>query len=497
MQPDNPAKPTFQTGVPASPTQPPGRPDAAPGGSLRQRAKRGAIILVASQMVGQVMRLGGNLVLTRLLVPEAFGLMTIVNIFLSGIQMFSDVGIKPSIVQNKMGNDRRFLDTAWTIQVIRGFGIFIVACLLAYPVAYLFYDLPILAWMLPVAALTAVIFGFESTKVHTASRNLQLGREMSLQLGAQAAGIGLMALIAYLYFYEPGRESTGDDYSGAWALVIGMVLMALIRSGLSHVVFPGKCNRFAWDRECLGELISFGKWIFLGTVVMFLANNMDRLLLSKFITPEMLGVYQIAFMLTNMPTILIRRFGNKVVFPAVSRRADMDRAKLNQKLQENQKRLALVMAVPVIVLVCAGDWIVQLGWDDRYLSAGWMTSVLGFGLWVAMLRATVGPALLAIGKPQYQFYGNIGRLVWSGVVAGGVFLLLEHLGYNGLPGFIVAFTLAELPAYAITAWGIAREKLTLWRQDLVFTGLLFVALAVILGGRYALGGGLPFTTGSG
>lgn len=489
----DPLQPTMNTEITAKPNadsgngDPPGTADlspATPAGepkprSLRQQAKRGAVILIISQIIGQMMRLASNLVLTRLLMPEHFGIMVKVNIFVAGINMFSDLGIKPSIVQNKLGDDRKFLDTAWTIQVIRGFAVWLVASLLAFPVAYGVYDQPILAQLLPVAAISSIFLGFMSTKAHTASRNLQLGREMALQLGCNLVGLAVMAILAYYY-------------RNVWSLVIGTVIISVLRSSLSHVVFPGPLNHFAWDRGSLDELIKFGKWIFLGTVVLFLANNMDRLLLTGLINDKTLGVYQIAFMLSSMPSMLLKRFGNKVIFPAVSRRQDIDRQVLNQKLLQNQKRLAFVMVIPVIVLVCAGDWIVELGWDDRYTDAGWMASFLGFGLWVAMLRATVGPALLAIGKPQYQFFGNIGRLLWSGLIAGGAFYLFEYLGYNGLVGFILAFSLAELPAYVIVAWGIAREKITLWRQDLKFTVMLLIALAVILGGRYALGWGLPW-----
>jgi len=470
------------TANPADDAHPPAdreQPTAPPaGGSIKQRAKRGAIILILSQFVGQFFRLASNLVLTRLLMPEAFGLMAIVNIYIAGINMFSDLGIKPSIVQNKLGDDPRFLNTAWTIQVIRGVGVWAVACLLAYPLAYGLYDKPILMQLLPVAALSSIFLGFQSTKLHTAARHLQLGREMALLLGSQLTGLILMGVLAYIY-------------RSVWALVLGTLTISVLTSVLSHFVFPGPKNRFCWDRAALSELVNFGKWIFFGTVVMFLATNIDRLLLSTLITTEMLGIYQIAFMITSMPNTLIKRFGNKVVFPAVSRRADIDRGVLNQKLLQNQKRLALVMVLPVMTLVCAGDWIVRLGWEGKFEQAGWMASILGFGLWMAMLRAPVGPALLAIGKPQYQFYANIGSLLWSALVATGGFYLY------GMPGFLVAFALCELPAYLIVSIGIAKEKLSLWKQDVKLTALLLLAIAAVLAGRYALGWGLPFVPASG
>lgn len=461
-------------------------PDATPTddpvrhGSLKQRAKRSAVIVVISQFVGQFLRLASNLVLTRLLVPEHFGLMAMVNIFIAGINMFSDIGIRPSIVQNKRGDDPAFLNTAWTMQVIRGFCIWAVACLIAYPIGrwqWLYPEMPMLTVLLPVAGFSAVIMGFQSTKVFTAGRHVMLGREMAMQLGCNFVGLCAMALLAYIY-------------RNVWSLVFGTLIIGALNSLFSHIVFPGPNNRFAWDRECLGELVRFGKWVFLGTVVLFFANNLDRLLLGKLISADTLGVYSIAFMLATTPSTLIKRFGNKVVFPVISRKQDIDRADLTGKLLRNQKRLGLVMAVPVVVLVCAGDWIVELLWTQEYHEAGWMTSILGISLWIAALRTTSTPALLALGKPQYGFWANIGRLVWTGVAAWWGFQLF------GLVGFVLAYALSELPAYLVMAYGTSREKIRMWPQDLLLTIGLIVVLAAVILGRYALGGGVPYMPGS-
>ncbi|MGB0768282.1 MAG: oligosaccharide flippase family protein [Phycisphaeraceae bacterium] len=454
--------------------EPPAQPMAdAQHGSLRSRAKRGTAIFAVSQIIGQLMRLGSNLLLTRLLVPEHFGIMALVNIYISGINMFSDLGIRQSIVQNKLGDDQRFLNTAWTVQVIRGFAVWLIACILAFPIAYGVYDLPILAQLLPVAALASVALGFQSTKASTASRHLLLGREMSIQLGCNVIGIAVMAAIAYYY-------------QTVWSLVIGGVVNATLKSALTHVVFPGPNNRFAWDRESLGELIRFGKWVFMGTVVVFVANNVDRLALSKLITTEMLGIYQIAFMLSNLPSMLIKRFGNDVVFPIVSRQAEQSRESIRQKLLKNQRKLALLMSMPVLLLVCGGDVVVELLWDDRYREAGWMTSILGLGMWIGMLYSTSQPALMALGKPQYGMFLNLARVIWVGLVAWAGF----H--YFGLIGFLVAFGLSELPAYLVVAYATTREKIAMWRQDVWMTALMLLAVGAVVMIRYSLTGDIPF-----
>src|SRR5882757_5806108 len=127
--------------------------------SLETRALRGSLWALAGHAGGQLLRLGGNLVLWRLLYAEAFGLMAIVNVFMQGLAMFSDVGIGPSIIQSDRGDDPDYLNTAWTIQALRGFALFAVAALAAVPVAH-FYGEPELATLIPLVSAGSILSGF-------------------------------------------------------------------------------------------------------------------------------------------------------------------------------------------------------------------------------------------------------------------------------------------------------------------------------------------------
>ena len=197
--------------------------------SLRAKAIRGSVWTILGYGTGQVLRLGSNLILTRLLFPEAFGLMALVNVFMQGLAMFSDVGIGPSIIQNKRGDDPVFLNTAWTIQVVRGVALWIVSCLIAWPVAKL-YGQPMLFQLLPVAGLTALIAGFNSTSLFTCNRNLALGRLTILDFVTQVISISVMCFWAWLF-------------PSVWALVGGGLTGAFIKMILSHTTLPGSAGK--------------------------------------------------------------------------------------------------------------------------------------------------------------------------------------------------------------------------------------------------------------
>ena len=152
--------------------------------SLKKLAIRGTVWTIASYGASQLLRLGSNLILTRLLFPKLFGLMALINILIIGLHLFSDIGVGPSIIQNKRGNDPDFLNTAWSLQVIRGFGLWFFCVLIAWPVAK-FYGEPQLFWLLPVVGISTMIAGFNSTSLFTLNREMALGKLAVFDLGTQ------------------------------------------------------------------------------------------------------------------------------------------------------------------------------------------------------------------------------------------------------------------------------------------------------------------------
>ncbi len=202
--------------------------------------------------------------------------MALVNVFITGLTMFSDVGIGPSIIQNPRGDDPPFLNTAWTIQVVRGFALGIAGAVLAAPVAS-FYGEPELLYLVPVVALNSIISGFNSTSVVLATRHIKLERITVVDLVSQA--LGLLAMIGWALLYR-----------NIWALVIGGNVSTLARLVLSHTYLRGVRNRFVWDKECARALLSFGRWIFFSTLLTFAVSQSDRLLFGKLLPMDQLRV---------------------------------------------------------------------------------------------------------------------------------------------------------------------------------------------------------------
>src|SRR4051812_46444971 len=95
--------------------------------ALEAAAIRASFWTVVDYGSAMTLRVVNSVVLTRLLMPEAFGLMALVATLIAGVGLMSDVGLGVSVIQNRRGDDPVMLNTVWTLQVLRGAGILVVA----------------------------------------------------------------------------------------------------------------------------------------------------------------------------------------------------------------------------------------------------------------------------------------------------------------------------------------------------------------------------------
>lgn len=402
------------------------------GESVLARALRSAGFTIFGFGASQVLRLGSNLILTRLLFPEAFGMMALITVFLMGLQQFSDVGVTPAIMQSKRGDDPDFLDTAWTIQIMRGFALFLVACGIAYPVS-LFYGEPDFAKMLPVSALTLILSGFNPTRLDTAQRHLRVGRLTMLDMVNQVIGIGAAILLAWWW-------------QSVWALVVSGVIGAAAQLLILSLFLDGHRNRLRWEKAAAGELIGFGKWIFLATVAGFLLSQADKLMIGKYLPMDLFGVYNIGFFLASFPLLMGGVLVRRILIPIYREWPPAESRENFLRLRKMRFAVSGALLGLVAILALGGVWIVELLYDPRYALAGAVTvTVAAMGI-PQIIGLTYDQAALAAGDSKRFF-----------VLAGSKALLMVLFLYAGLEiaglfGALVGQGLAMLAVYPVVIW---------------------------------------------
>lgn len=405
----------------------------------------------------QGIRLVVSLILTRLLAPEVFGIMLIVNTLRTGAELLSDIGVGQNVIASPNGEKQEFLDTAWTLQLIRGaaLGLVIAAC--AWPVAAI-YKSDIFGQVLPLAGALVFILGAESINRFIAQRRQNLAQFTTFEISMAIGGGFIQVGFAWAF-------------PNVWGLIYANLAGAVLIVLCSFFFFPGWTPKLRLDRAHAKEILHFGKWIFLSSVVYFISTNFDRLYLGAAIPLALLGVFGVARSLAEVVATFVTRIGNSIIFPAVAT-AGSHRAELRAKLAHSRLPLILLAATGLSVFVALSDEIIHILYDQRYRDAGYMLPILATGVWFTVLATMGESVMLGIGRPVYSAAGNVAKLIWL------VIALPIAVTTHGVIGGVLVIALADGIRYLPIWWAQKRCHLSFARQDLGVTLLMFAMIGL-------------------
>lgn len=442
--------------------------------SLRARSVNAASWSVVQLVISSALRLGSNLILTRLLAPEAFGLVGLSMTVITALTLLSDVGISRSIIRERDGDADDFLQAAWRIKVLRGSAI--AACIMSAAIllwllgpslapAGSTYADPALPGLIAATAVIALTSGFGSTRAELAARRMDTRRIVMVQLAGQAVTIVFTILAAVVI-------------PSVWAISIGMILGAVFGLYLSFVAFAGPPMRWNKDPEIARRLWHFGRWIVLSSSLSFLQSNADKLALAGLLGPTAFGHYVIALIWSGAGQMLNSTLMGRIVSPALAEVA-LSRSHDIPRIYRRMQRLSdAYLFATFLVLHFGAERIIGLLYTDVYADSAHFLKLAAFSLLVA--RFGIAQELLI----------NLGDSRAIAVASGlrtVALAVLMPLGwiFGGVDGLILASVLNPLVQTPFMLWKVRRHQRTLNQTE------DWLALAVVL----ALVGLLAFPTG--
>jgi O-antigen/teichoic acid export membrane protein len=435
--------------------------------TLKQRVLNSSIWTLGTNVISQLIRFASNLIMTRLLAPEMFGLIAVAGVVIVGIHLFSDIGLKQVLIQNKR-SDKAFVNTVWTMQVVRGVMIWLVA--IAIAVVFLLlnqmqllaensvYADPLFPFVIIAIGFNSVISGFESTKMTLAQRGLTVKLNMMIALGSQVIGMIFMLIWA---FYSPT----------VWALVAGSIVGTMLGTIASYIVIPGEGNKFTWDAEVRSEVYHFGKWIFLSSILGFLSSSSDRLLLGGLIDAKLLGFYAIAGLLVGALIQLITNQIHSICFPALSETYRDNPHNLKSIFYKLRLPFDLASLFILGFIFVTADNIVHVLYDDRYSDVGWMLQILSISLFELRYRIC-GECYMAMGKV---------RLVTSLILLHVVFLYVfgflayHYYGFSGAIWLLAGSNIVTIP---LNFYYLNKFELLDLKKEIIVLPVILLGVAV-------------------
>ena len=422
-------------------------------------------------IIQQALRLGSSIILAWLLAPELLGTMLLINTLRIGVELLTDVGLGQSIVNNPRGGEPAFYNTAWTIQILRGFFLFFVALALTVPIAAL-YENQELKYLLPAVAPIFIITGVMSTSRFLLQKRMEVRKLATFDLFVSIAGAVVQIAIAV---YSPT----------IWGLIAGMLASSAVTVITSFYLIDWRDHKLQWDKDAVTAILLFGKWIFLSTLIYFLATNFDRLYFADAIPIALLGVYGIARTFSETIMLLFQRIGSLVIFPKISASA-LRGAELRISIGPMRMALLLVLATGLALGISVADAFIFLVYDERYQAAGFFLTVLLFGTWFSTLATISDAMMMGVGKPSGVAFSNGIKLV---ILVSTLPSVLANFGINAAMG---VFVLVEIVRYAALMLQKRSQGIGFARQDIIAT-TVFVALAFLfreLSGIVGLTGGV-------
>ena len=402
-------------------------------GGLLDKAVRGGIWLFGLRMTQQILLMIRLVILARLLSPNDFGLMGIALLTMTVIESLTQTGFDVALIQRKERTEE-YLDSAWTVEILRGVALFGILQVLASPAAK-FFGSPDAEMLIRVIGLSLVFRGFLNIGTVYFRKELEFGKQFAFEFSGRVADF-VVAVVAGLIL------------KNAWVLVLAYISADLIRVVASYVIHPYR-PRLRLEIRKARELFAFGKWILGSSALVFFLNRGDKALVGKILGATMLGFYEMAYKISNLSATEFALVISQVTIPAYSKMQERI-----GRLREGYLRVLQVTAffsIPLagLIVVLAPE-LTRVLLGEKWLTAIPAMRILALGGALRSIIATTGPVYMGIGKPRIMTkYQAIQLCILAALV-----YPLTH--YWGVPGTAAAVTLAAVIPVGLFLRGVMR-----------------------------------------
>jgi len=394
---------------------------SSPSESLSSRAVKGGFWVFSLRITDRIFQLARTIILARLLSPNDFGVFGIALLVLSTLDTFSQAGFQQALIQKK-GETRSYLDTAWTVGLIRGFIIAGVVFFLAKP-ATIFFKAPAAENILRIIGISIILQSLNNIAVLYFQKELQFHKFFKYQFLGTIADVTIAITFAFLL-------------KSVWALVFGLVAGNLVRCIMSYVIEPYR-PRFRFDRAQAKELFGFGRWILGSSILGFLLSQGDDIFVGKMLGATALGFYQVSYRIISLPATEITHVVSHVSFPAYS--------KIQRNLLKLRNAYSKIFQVCCLLSIFVTTIMFSLSYEITvvFLGEKWIAivpviQIFAFAGLIRALGATISPIFQAVGQPKVITQMQVAILI-------SLAILIYPLTIKyGITGAAIASTCAAL-----------------------------------------------------
>lgn len=379
----------------------------------------------ASFATQAVLKLCASLILTRILRPEAYGIVTLLTSVLFTVEMLADLGVNLFIVRDPRAEEPRYLNTAWTLRLgralLNGTLVFFGAPLIAH-----FFGTAELIAPMRVLALWFVLSGLDSMSFPIATR-----RKCSrIVVYSELLASFVSTVFSLLYCY----------YSRSyWGMIYATVINRLVYTVMTYQFYRELRPRLYFDRAAAMEILRFTRFTMPSSILTLALTQFDKIVFLRLFSLNLLGIYGLAGNIAGPVEALIAKISQLVLYPRCAHNYRTDRGSFSIKYYtENAKLFISILIMPAAV-GGAAHLLISALYDSRYAAAANVLQALMIRAALLSLASPAEDLLIAAGEAHVILVGNILRAVWMFTASlAGYFLF-------GFTGFVYGAALAGLP----------------------------------------------------
>jgi len=393
------------------------------GGTLKQRAARGGAWLLLGEAANRSASLLKLAILGRLLSPTDFGLMGIGLVVFQWLNYFTEIGVDAALI-HEPGEIRPYLNTAWTIQILRSLAVGL-ALICGASFAAHFFKTPAAAPVIRATAAAILLYGLTNPAVVVLRKELYFRKDVSWRLTGVLAGLFTGVITAFVL-------------RNVWALVLSSVAAVAAQTITSYWVQPYRPGlRLDWPLA--RKLMRFGKWMLASNVLVFFELQLDSVLVGALLGATTLGLYQMACQVAMLPAAQIALLVCGVMFPALSKVQDPET--LRRVFLSTLQVLSSVVVPLACFLAVFADPLIQILLGPKWISISDSVHVLAWAGAAKALGAGATALFLAMGIPRLTVNASAVKLAVFGCL---VYPLLASLGMRGVAAAVAVSSFAAL-----------------------------------------------------
>ncbi|MFQ5630348.1 MAG: oligosaccharide flippase family protein [bacterium] len=386
------------------------------GSGHKTKAAQGSVWLGGGSIAVHGMRFLRNMILVRLLAPEAFGVMAIVLAINQTFETLTEIGIQTAIIQNPNGRERTYLNGAWWLAMARSVVLYTAAFLAAPWIAQL-YGNPELVPLMRIVFLGILFKGAMSSRVHVAVKEMNYRPWVIAQHGG-----GLFGIVATILLSLVIRN--------VWALVFGFVIEAIVRCLLSYLVCPFRPG-LRFDKTHWQALFKYTRGIAGLPILTFIFMRADIFVIGKFFSTAELGLYSMAAAISHIPFQLVGGILAPIMMPIFSE-IQGNKNKINAYILKIT-RITTLLGFPILMfLALYGSQVLSLVYGIEYAKVAVPFAIIFATSLLQVICVPVVTYYLAIGRPElHRFYAIVRTLLI-------MILIYPAVKYFGLVGAAAA-----------------------------------------------------------